>query len=77
MRRSTWPQSNHSEISNEHFLLALLRQTDGLARPVLEGLGIAPMQLEKQLESKLAHRASVDGGSSPPWSRPSQNDRRR
>ena len=34
-------KSNHSEISNEHFLLALLRQSDGLTRPMLEGLGIA------------------------------------
>ena len=32
---------NHSEISNEHFLLALLRQPEGLVRPLLERLGIA------------------------------------
>jgi ATP-dependent Clp protease ATP-binding subunit ClpB len=36
-------KANHSEISTEHFLLALLRQGDGLARPVLEGLGINPV----------------------------------
>jgi ATP-dependent Clp protease ATP-binding subunit ClpB len=58
-------KSNHSEISNEHFLLALLRQTDGLARPVLEGLGITPAQLEQQLESELSRRATVHGGASP------------
>ncbi len=58
-------KSNHSEISNEHFLLALLRQTEGLARPVLEGLGIAPPELEKQLEAELSRRAAVHGGSSP------------
>ena len=58
-------KSNHSEISNEHFLLALLRQSDGLTRPVLEGLGIAPVQLEKQLESELSRRAAVHGGASP------------
>ena len=58
-------KANHSEISTEHFLLALLRQGDGLARPVLEGLGINPAQLEKQLETELSRRATVHGGASP------------
>ncbi len=58
-------KANHSEISTEHFLLALLRQADGLARPVLEGLGINPAQLEKQLEAELSRRATVHGGASP------------
>ena len=58
-------KANHSEISTEHFLLGLLRQTDGLARPVLGGLGINPAQLEKQLESELSRRATVHGGASP------------
>ena len=40
---------NHSEISNEHFLLALLRQPEGLVRPLLERLGMQPAELEKQL----------------------------
>ena len=58
-------KANHSEISTEHFLLALLRQGDGLARPVLEGLGTNPTQLEKQLEAELSRRATVHGGASP------------
>jgi ATP-dependent Clp protease ATP-binding subunit ClpB len=58
-------RANHSEISTEHFLLALLRQGDGLARPVLEGLGLNPAQLEKQLEAELSRRATVHGGASP------------
>jgi ATP-dependent Clp protease ATP-binding subunit ClpB len=58
-------KANHSEISTEHFLLALLRQADGLARPVLEGLGISPTQLEKQLEADLSRRATIHGGASP------------
>src|SRR6476619_6724718 len=58
-------KANHSEITTEHFLLALLRQVDGLARPVLEGLGINPAQLEKQLEAELSRRATVHGGASP------------
>ena len=56
---------NHSEISNEHFLLALLRQPEGLVRPLLERLGTQPAELERQLESELSRRASVHGGTSP------------
>jgi len=58
-------KNNHSEISVEHFLLALLQQSEGLTRPLLEKLGIAPATLEQQLESELSRRASVHGGSSP------------
>jgi len=58
-------KNNHSEISVEHFLLALLQQSEGLTRPLLEKLGITPATLEQQLESELSRRASVHGGSSP------------
>ncbi len=56
---------NHAEISTEHFLLALLRQSEGLARPLLETLAIRPTELENQLEAELARRTSVHGGASP------------
>jgi ATP-dependent chaperone ClpB len=56
---------NHSEITNEHFLLALLQQSDGLARPLFEKLGVPPASIEQQLESELSRRASVHGGASP------------
>ena len=56
---------NHAEISTEHFLLALLRQSEGLARPLLETLTIRPAELENQLEAELARRTSVHGGASP------------
>ena len=56
---------NHAEISTEHFLLALLRQSEGLARPLLETLSIRPAELENQLEAELARRTSVHGGASP------------
>jgi ATP-dependent Clp protease ATP-binding subunit ClpB len=56
---------NHSEITNEHFLLALLQQSEGLTRPLLEKLGVSPASIEQQLESELARRASVHGGASP------------
>ena len=58
-------KQNHSEISPEHFLLALLQQSDGLARPLLEKLGASPEAIQQQVESELSRRASVHGGSSP------------
>ena len=58
-------KKNHSEISTEHFLLALLQQSEGLARPLLEKLGLTPATLEQQLETELSRRSSVHGGTSP------------
>jgi len=58
-------KQNHSEVSNEHFLLALLQQSEGLAKPLLEKLGVKPATLESQLQADLSRRASVHGGSSP------------
>ncbi len=53
---------NHSEIGNEHFLLALLEQTDGVTRPLLEKMGVDAGQLDRQLRSDLDSRAKVHGG---------------
>ena len=58
-------RSNHSEISNEHFLLALLRQPDGLVGPLLQKLGARAASLEKELESELLRRATVHGSAQP------------
>ena len=50
------------EITPEHLLLALLRQTDGLARPLLEKLNVRPQQIEQSLEQELSKRPKVSGG---------------
>jgi ATP-dependent Clp protease ATP-binding subunit ClpB len=55
-------KAGHSEISNEHFLLALLEQPDGVARPLLEKMGIPAKSLEDYLHLDLARRASAHGG---------------
>jgi ATP-dependent Clp protease ATP-binding subunit ClpB len=34
-------QSGHSEITNEHFLSALIDQSEGVARPLLEKMGVS------------------------------------
>jgi ATP-dependent Clp protease ATP-binding subunit ClpB len=51
----------HQEIAPEHLLLSLLRQTDGLVRPLLERLEVAPRSIEQQLEAELAKRPKVSG----------------
>jgi ATP-dependent Clp protease ATP-binding subunit ClpB len=55
-------QANHSEISNEHFLLALLEQQDGITRPLLEKIGVSAKNVEDALRMDLSRRANVHGG---------------
>ena len=52
----------NQEITPEHLLLVLLRQTDGLARPLLEKLNVRPQQIEQSLEQELSKRPKVSGG---------------
>ena len=54
-------QSNHQEITNEHFLSALLDQADGIARPLLEKIGVNANQLRDGLRSELDRRPKVHG----------------
>src|ERR1700745_202598 len=49
------------EIGNEHFLLALLDQGEGVTRPLLEKIGVSPDSLRSQLETDLARRPKVSG----------------
>jgi ATP-dependent Clp protease ATP-binding subunit ClpB len=54
-------QSNHQEIANEHFLSALLEQTEGLTRPLLEKIGVNANQLRDGLRLELERRPKVHG----------------
>jgi ATP-dependent Clp protease ATP-binding subunit ClpB len=56
-------QFNHQEITNEHFLSALVDQTDGVTRPLLEKLGVPIDQLHDSLRLELEQRPKVQGGS--------------
>src|SRR6202035_3897698 len=51
----------HQEILPEHLLLSLLRQSDGLVRPLLEKLEVRPRAMEEQLEAELAKRPKISG----------------
>src|SRR6478609_8101170 len=55
-------QFNQQEISNEHFLLALLDQTEGVTRPLLEKMGVAVPELRARLTQELERRPKIQGG---------------
>src|SRR6201998_2804153 len=56
-------QFNHQEISNEHFLSALLNQSDGITQPLLEKIGVSTEQLRQRLAAELERRPRVHGAS--------------
>jgi ATP-dependent Clp protease ATP-binding subunit ClpB len=56
-------QYNHQEVGNEHFLLALLQQTDGIARPILSQIEVPVDQLQQELQIQLEQRPKVTGQS--------------
>src|SRR5881398_2015449 len=54
-------QLNDSEITNEHFLSALLDQSDGIARPLLEKIGANVDQLQERVRADLERRPKIHG----------------
>jgi ATP-dependent Clp protease ATP-binding subunit ClpB len=52
----------HTELTSEHLLRSLLRQPDGLVRPLLEKLGVNLSRLESLLETALGRKAQISGG---------------
>lgn len=54
-------QANHPEIANEHFLSALLDQSEGITRPLLEKIGANVDQLRERLRSELGRRPRIHG----------------
>ena len=54
-------QSNHQEITNEHFFSALLDQADGITRPLLEKIGVPAVRLREALAAELERRPRIHG----------------
>jgi ATP-dependent Clp protease ATP-binding subunit ClpB len=54
-------QANHPEITNEHFLSALLDQGEGITRPLLEKIGANVDQLRERLRLELDRRPKLHG----------------
>jgi len=62
-------ETNSPEILPTHFLLAALNQPDGIFIPLLDKMHIAPAQVKKRLEQKIASLPKSYGSSSPQISR--------
>lgn len=58
-------KNDNPEITPEHFLLALVEQSDGLAKPLLEKLGVSISSLESRLREAVAKLAKVRGAAQP------------
>ena len=52
---------NHTEFDNEHFMLALLEQPEGVTRPLFEKMGLNVANVQSQLEGAIAKRAQAHG----------------
>ena len=52
---------NQQEITNEHSLIALLDQSDGIARPLLEKIGASPDSLRELLQAALQKLPAMTG----------------
>jgi ATP-dependent Clp protease ATP-binding subunit ClpB len=52
---------NQQEITNEHFLLALLAQSDGISRPLLEKIGAPAAALQERLQAAIEKLPRVTG----------------
>ena len=55
----------HAELKPSHVLLALLEQTEGVTRPLLEKVGAAPPNIKSAVEAHLAKQPKVSGGGGP------------
>src|SRR6266536_3184569 len=53
----------NAELTPDHLLLALLRQSEGVAAPILQKLGVNPEALAAEVESDLDRRPKVSGAS--------------
>ncbi len=54
---------NHSELTNEHFLSALLEQSEGVTRPLFEKMGVTLVDLRERLRKDLETRPKIHGAS--------------
>ena len=64
--QSSAVEYNHTEITPEHLLLALLRQAGGVVPEVVSKIGARPEVLIGELEGTLQSRPKVYGGDAQP-----------
>jgi ATP-dependent Clp protease ATP-binding subunit ClpB len=61
----TAQESGQQAVEPEHLLLALVRERDGIARPLLEAAGASVQALEPELVSEIERLAKLRGTSQP------------
>jgi ATP-dependent Clp protease ATP-binding subunit ClpB len=54
-------ENGHQEITTEHLLAALLAQSEGIVRPVLQKVGANPATIESQVQAALDKLPKVSG----------------
>ncbi len=58
-------EQNHASVLPEHLALALLAQTEGIVYPLLDRLGVDPLELRRGIESGLDSQPRVYGDAEP------------
>src|SRR5262245_34234784 len=58
-------EKGHPEMDPLHLLAAILDEQEGVARPILEKIGVNVPQLQKQIKTELDRKPQVSGGSTP------------
>ena len=61
----TAQESGQQAVEPEHLLLALVREREGIARPLLEAAGVSPQGLEVALVSEIERLAKMRGAPQP------------
>src|SRR6476619_19340 len=54
-------ERNHSQVTPEHLLAALVGQAEGVVLPVLERVGVAPKAVKDAVDAALAKQPQVYG----------------
>src|SRR5436305_5096681 len=58
-------EKGHPEMDPLHLLAALVEDEQGVARPILEKIGVNISQLQRQINAELGRKPQVSGGSQP------------
>src|SRR5436305_1624125 len=58
-------EKGHADMDPLHLLAALIEDQEGVARPILEKIGVNVPQLQRQMIAELDRKPQVSGGSQP------------
>ncbi|MCH5374501.1 MAG: hypothetical protein JJ992_11025, partial [Planctomycetes bacterium] len=58
-------ERGNPELDALHLLTALIDQSDGIVRPILDKIGVNHTQLKNMVESELTRLPKVSGGATP------------